>query len=402
VTLALALVFWLGVAVAAYPWLTYPLLLAALARRRPPAIGAPRAWPFLSVIVAAHNEAACIRAKLASALDDDYPADRLEVIVVSDASSDGTDRLVAEYGDPRVTLVRQEPRAGKSLALNRAVARARGDVLVFTDANALFARGALARLAAPFADDDVGLVSGHGLYAAPRETGDAADPRDAQAVANGYVRFEAFLRSREAALGVLAGADGAIYALRRALYRDLGATEVNDLAHAIDTSLARHQARFDPAAYTIEPPSHHAGQEFRRHVRIVAQNARLLRDRLPGVVRAGRFRLLWALLSHRLARWLTAPALLAALAASVALVGGHPVYALALLAQLAFYALALVGFVAERAGRRLGRAALPYYFCVVSAAGLAGLARYLRGGAQAVWAPTGQPARDHGVREHAA
>jgi glycosyltransferase involved in cell wall biosynthesis len=395
-----ALVFWLAVIVACYPWAIYPLLLAAIARRHP-AASPPSAWPFLSVIVAARNEADCILAKLASALEDDYPRDRIEVIVISDASTDATDRMVAEHGDPRVTLVRQEPRAGKSPALNRGVARARGDVLVFTDANARFAPGALARLAAPFADPRVGLVSGHGLYAAPRAAG-AESGQDAQAVANGYVRFEAFLRSREAALGVLAGADGAIYALRRGLYRDLAAAEVNDLAHAIDCGVAGAAARFDPAAYTVEPPSAHAGQEFRRHVRIVAQNARLLRDRLPAVVKARRWTLLWALLSHRLLRWLTAPALAAALAANLALAGTHSVYAVTLAGQAAFYALALAGLVAERAGVGLARAALPYYFCVVSAAGVAGLARYLRGGAQAVWAPTGQPAREPRARERAA
>jgi cellulose synthase/poly-beta-1,6-N-acetylglucosamine synthase-like glycosyltransferase len=397
----LALAFWLAVATAVYPWLVYPLLLAAFGRRRLPsaaaawaaALPAPTSWPFLSVIVAAYNEAACIRAKLASALEDDYPRDRIEVIVVSDASSDATDRLVMDYGDPRARLVRQNPRAGKSLALNRGVALARGDVLVFTDANAPFARGALARLAAPFSDPRVGLVSGHGLY---------KGLRDAEAVANGYVRFEAFLRSREAALGVLAGADGAIYALRRSLYRDLRAAEVNDLAHAIATAVAGYRARFDPRAYTVEPPSTDARQEFRRHVRIVAQNARLLQDWLPRIVRARRFRLLWTLASHRVLRWLTGPALAIAMGANLLLLGHHPLYALTLAGQGAFYALALAGLVAERAGARLGRAALPHYFCVVSVAGLAGLIRYLRGGAQAVWAPTGQPARESRRPERAA
>src|SRR5712692_7634740 len=319
---AVALAFWLAVAAACYPWLVYPLLLAARARRRPPAAAAPASWPFLSVIVAAYNEAACIRAKLASALESPYPRDRIEVIVVSDASSDATDRLVAEYGDARATLVRQEPRAGKSLALNRGIAHARGEVLVFTDANALFAPEALARLAAPFADENVGLVSGHGLYAAPRQAGDT-DDRDAGAVANGYVRFEAFLRSREASLGVLAGADGAIYALRRALYRDLGPAEVNDLAHAIETAIAGYAARFDPEAYTVEPPSTDARQEFRRHARIVAQNARLIQDWLPRIVGAAHVRLLWALASHRILRWLTGPALAVALGANLVLVGHH-------------------------------------------------------------------------------
>jgi glycosyltransferase involved in cell wall biosynthesis len=399
---AVAVAFWLAAATAAYPWVIYPLLLA-LRGRRPRGAPAPATWPSVSVIIAAYNEAACIRAKLASALADGYPRDRIEVIVVSDGSSDATDRLVSEYGDPRVTLVRQEPRAGKSPALNRGVALARGDVLVFTDANALFGPGALGRLAAPFAEATVGLVSGHGLYTAPGEAGGPGpDAPDAGAVGNGYVRFEAFLRSREAALGVLAGADGAIYALRRELYRDLGAAEVNDLAHAIQTAVAGYAARFDPDAYTVEPPSTDARQEFRRHVRIVAQNARLLQDWLPRVVAARRWRLLWALLSHRVLRWMTAPALALALAANVMLLGSHPVYTLTAGVQGGFYALALAGFAGERWGWRLGRAALPYFFCVVSAAGLGGLLRYLRGGAQAVWAPTGQPAREHRAHERAA
>lgn len=399
----IAITFWLAAVIAVYPWIIYPLLLTALSGRRSPrAASTPPAsasapitsWPFLSVIVAAYNEAACIRAKLASALERGYPRERIEVIVVSDASSDTTDQLVTEYGDSRVTLIRQEPRAGKSPALNRGVALARGDVLVFTDANALFGAAALARLAAPFADERVGLVSGHGLYTAP-------DGQDAGAVANGYVRFEALLRSREAGLGVLAGADGAIYALRRSLYRDLRPAEVNDLAHAIQTAVEGYEARFDPGAYTVEPPSTDARQEFRRHVRIVAQNARLLQEWLPRIVAARRWRLLWTLLSHRVLRWMTAPALVIALVTNAILLGSHPVYTLTAVVQGVFYALALGGFAGERSGLRLGRAALPYYFCVVSAAGLGGLVRYLRGGAQAVWTPTGQPARDR-VHERAA
>jgi hypothetical protein len=134
----------------------------------------------------------------------------------------------------------------------------------------------------------------------------------------------------------------------------------------------------------------------------VAQNARMIGDWLPRIVGAARWRLLWALVSHRVLRWLTAPALAVALGANAVLLGHHPLYALTLAGQGAFYALALAGLIGERRGRRLGRAALPYYFCVVSAAGLAGLARSLRGGAQAIWAPTGQPARESRVRERAA
>jgi cellulose synthase/poly-beta-1,6-N-acetylglucosamine synthase-like glycosyltransferase len=378
--------FWLAAAVLASTWVGYPLLLPLLCaargregRRRPPARRSPR--PRLSVIVAAFNEAACIRAKIQSALEQRYPPDRLEVVVVSDGSTDATDRLVAGYPDGRVRLIRQEPRAGKSPALNRGVAAARGDVLVFTDANALFAPDALPRLAAHFADPRVGLVSGQGLY--------AAVGGDARAVSSGYVRYEALVKRGESALGFLASADGAVYALRRELYRDLGPAEVNDLLHPIQAVLAGYRSRFEPAACTVEPPSGGGGQEFRRHVRIVAQGMHLLARWLPALIAARQWRALAMLVGHRALRWLTAPALVALLGATLALAPGRPLYAAALAGQAAFYALALAGWLADRRGRRLGRLAVPYYFCVVAAAGVAGFARVLRGGAQAVWTPTG-------------
>jgi hypothetical protein len=379
-------VFWGCVLALAYAWLGYPLALAALARPRRSA-PAPAAWPVLSVIVAAHDEARHIAAKLASTLEQDYPADRLEVLVVSDGSNDATDAIVDAHPDPRVHLLRQEPRAGKALALNRGVAAAgrASEVLVFTDANAMFAPGALRRLAAPFADPRVGLVSGQGLY------GPGAG--DAGAASGAYVRLEAFVRAREGALGFLASADGAIYALRRSLYRDLRPADVNDLLHPIQVALAGACSRFEPAACTVEPASAGAGQELRRHVRIIAQGATLLRHWLPRLLAARRWGAAWMLLSHRVLRWTGGLLLAGALGANLALVGTRPLYAATLAAQGLAYAAALAGFVAERRGRSLGRLGVPYFFCVVAAAGVAGLARAVRGGADAVWAPAGQAPR---------
>ena len=204
------------------------------------------------------------------------------------------------------------------------------------------------------------------------------------------MRYEAALKGGEAALGFVAYADGAIYALRRTLYRAITASEVNDLLHPIQVCLAGYRCRFDPGAVTVEPPSAGGGQEFRRHARIIAQGAHLLRRWLPALVRARRWRAIWILLSHRALRWLTAPCLTAVLIANVLLLGTASVYVVTLTAQAAFYALAAAGLVAERLGRRLGPLAVPYYFCTVSAAGVVGLARAARGGAEAMWAPAGQ------------
>ena len=382
----LEILFWAATTTVTYTYAGYPLLLRLLGLAARPRPRGQRPRPRLSVIISAYNEAATIVTKLRSTLEQRYPADRLEVIVVSDGSEDGTDQIVRACTDRRVRLIRQEPRAGKALALNRGVAAATGDVLVFTDANAAFAPHALERLAAPFDDPSVGLVSGQGLYAV-NEGGDT------RAVANGYVRYEAALKSAESRLGFVAGADGAIYALRRNLYHELAAAEVNDLLHPIQAALAGYRCRFDPRAATVEPPSKDAGHEWGRHVRMVAQGVHLVSRWLPRLVAARRWREAWGLVSHRALRWLTAPLLGLMLVLNLA-INDHGLYALTLAAQAAFYTVAALGLVAERTGVRLGPLAVPYFFCVVAAAGVAGVTRWLRGGAQAVWAPTSQVATD--------
>lgn len=392
-------IFWAALVVVGYAWVGYPLILelvGRLSRRRARAPRRRGPTPTVTIIVAAFNEDRVIRDKLRSAVGQRYPWDRLEVIVVSDGSSDGTDAIVRNYPDPRVTLLRQWPRAGKSLALNRAVAVARGEILVFTDADARFAPDAIARLVAGFDDTPVdarapvGLVSGVGLYA-------AKEGSDAPGVGNGYARLEAFLKTRESALGFIASADGAIYALRRGLYRDLGATEVNDLLHPIQAALAGYVSRFDARAVTVEPASEGGGQEFKRHTRIIAQGYAIVAAWLPRLLAARRWRAAcaaWILVSHRPARWTTWLWLVIALASNLALARRGGVYTIMLAGQVTFYALAAVGALAERVGARVGRFALPYYFCVVSAAGLAGLVRFVRGGTQAVWNPGGAGATE--------
>lgn len=390
------LLFWGAVLGPLYAYVGYPVALALLARgaarRGRPA--APAVPLTVSVLVAAFNEAACIADKIRSTLGQRYPHDALEIIVVSDESTDGTDDVVRTHTDQRVRLLRQEPRAGKSSALNRAARAAHGEILVFTDANAVFAPDAIAHLAAAFADRRVGLVTGQGLYR-PGAGTSATSPDEGlvaggtAAVSNGYVRYEAWLKCSESALGFVAGADGAIYALRRSLYRDLGPAEVNDLLHPIQVALAGLLSRMEPRAHTVEPPSRDAAQELRRHVRMIAQGVALSRRWLPRLVAARRWRAVALLLSHRVLRWLTAPCLAVALAANVALLHHGPVYRLTLAAQVVFYGLALGGLVAERLGRRPRVLAVPYFFCVVSAAGAAGVVRGLGGAAAAVWSPAG-------------
>lgn len=376
----LAWLFWGTLSVTVYTYLGYPLILALL-RGGGGDVAAAVTWPTATVIVAAHNEERCIAQKVQNVLEHAYPSECLDVIVVSDGSTDHTDAIVQRLEGPRVQLFVQPYRSGKNAALNRGVLAAHGDIVVFTDASALLTPEALCWLIAPFRDPQVGLVSGQGYYG---EFGN----RTTRVVSNAYVRYEAFIKRRESSLGFVAAADGALYAMRRSLYTELPTTYVHDLLHPIQMTLAGLRSVFVPDAYTVEPPSQDAGSEYRRHVRISAQGYLVFLSQIPVLCARGRLRVCWMLVSHRFLRWVSALLLLTALATNACLASVALVYTLCLAAQLVFYTCAVAGAIAEHWQLRLRLLAIPYYFCVVSLAGLGGFVSFLRGRRQIIWRPT--------------
>lgn len=373
--------FWGSILAVVYAYLGYPAILA-LARLPRPCQAAIEPPPSLSVIVAAYNEETCIARKVHNIRGHDYPEERLEIIVVSDGSTDRTAEIVRTLTSDRVHLLEQPAREGKNAALNRGAREATGQILVFTDANAMLAPGALRRLVAPFVDSSVGLVSGQGLYG---ELG-AGTPH---VISNAYVRYERFIKEREASLGFLAGADGALYAMRSSAYVELRSDQVHDLKHPIQVALSGKRSGFEPRAFTVEPPSRDAVAEFRRHVRIIAQGFRVLLPDVPALLAGARFKELWMLTSHRLLRWTSSLFLGVALMTNAVLLPSGKVYWTCLTAQMLFYALAAAGALGERLDLRLRLLAIPYYFCVVSAAGAGGLVDFVKRRGHVAWAPTG-------------
>jgi cellulose synthase/poly-beta-1,6-N-acetylglucosamine synthase-like glycosyltransferase len=368
--------FWCGALGVGYTYLGYPALVWLLAVFRDPPHALPAARPSVSVVLAVYNEAAVIARKLENLLAQLGRDD--ELIVVSDGSTDGSDTLVAACADSRIRLLRQEPRRGKNGALNLGVRHARGAVVVFTDANAMLCPGALHRLLLPFADARVGLVSGQGMY------GEGADT-DVRLVSSTYARCELLIRKAEASLGFLAGVDGALYAMRRELCRELPFDEIHDLLHPIQVASTGACVRFAPDAFTVEPASADSADEFRRQVRIIAQGFRVLARELPVLLLHGRVLEVWMLASHRLLRWLSGALLAQAFVANLFLLDGHALYRIFLVAQLLFVFLAGVGVFAARSGARLRALSLPYYFGLVSFAGLVGLMEYTRGRTHSTW-----------------
>jgi cellulose synthase/poly-beta-1,6-N-acetylglucosamine synthase-like glycosyltransferase len=264
-------VFWTAAFIVVYVYVAYPVLLALWARIAPRPVVHEPATPPVSIIVAARNEADRLAARLDNLLAQDYPKDRVQIVVVSDGSIDGTPEVLRRYGH-RIDTV-YLPRGGKARALNAGVARARHDVLVFADVRQHFAPDALRALVAPLADASVGGVSGELVLDC--ETGTPGDSGIGEGV-GGYWKYEKWLRRQESLIGSTMGATGAIYALRRSLWQPLPAdTILDDVLAPMRAVLASTRVVFAASARAFDNAVS-APAELRRKIRTLAGNYQIL------------------------------------------------------------------------------------------------------------------------------
>jgi len=381
VTTVIAGVFVLSLATLVYVYLGYPLAVLALAAVRRRRVRADDRPLSVSVLTSARNEAACIAETVRNKLASDYPADLLEIIVVSDASDDGTDEILAGLAaeDPRVRWIRQDPRAGKTAALNRAAAEARGEILVFSDANSLYASDALRRLVAPFADPEGGYVTGRMVYRAPDGslTGEGC---------SAYMRYENALRRWETGVGSVVGVDGGIDAVRRENYVAMRPDQQPDFVLPLSVVEQGKRVVHAPDALLYEDALADSGDEFRMRVRVTLRAWHALCDKaaLFDPRRTGLFA--WQLFSHKALRYLAPVFQALALATNLALAGRAPVWNVLLGLQGLFYATALLGLVTGGRGVP-GAVVFPYYLCLLNSAAGVALLKFLRGERQVVWNP---------------
>ena len=355
-------IFWLAAGIVSYTYVGFPVLVLVRGRLRPRRHAAAPITPSLTVVVAAHNEVGVIADKVRNVLACDYPRDRLELVVASDGSDDGTCAAARAAGDDRVRVL-ELPRIGKAYALNAAVAAAGGEVVVFTDANTMFAPDALRELVAPFADPAVGGVAGDQRYV------DAAAEDAVAGGERGYWGLDRALKAAESRAGNVISATGAIYAIRRALFVAVTPGVTDDFATSTGVIAQGYRLVFAPRAVAYEPVGAGAGVEFERKVRVITQGleAVVRRRELLDPRRHGFYAL--QLLSHKvLRRVMVVP--LAVLAVTAARLGRESrAFAVLAAAQGSLYVAGLVGLVAGRRARaRL--LALPAYFCLVNAAAL--------------------------------
>jgi cellulose synthase/poly-beta-1,6-N-acetylglucosamine synthase-like glycosyltransferase len=371
----MTLLFWIGVAWLGYVYVGYPFILAVLAlvhRVRP--VMRDDFLPTVSVLIAVHNEERDIGWKVNETLRWEYPSERLEVLVASDASEDRTDEIVQSTKDPRLTFVRMEARGGKGAALNRLAELAQGELLFFTDANAHIGAHCLKRLVRHFADERVGCVTGM----------TSGEPHTDLVVGSGdrlYLGYETAISHLESQLGSVLVCDGAIFCIRRSLFQPVSPELANDLELPMRIGHAGYWVLYEPTAKVIENETNSLGEEFTRRRRICAQGV-LAMWKLRRTLRGLRG---WQFVSHKFLRWLTLIPLVLLLVSSVPHKGG-PVFLLLLSLQLLFYLLALVGLLLTLVGRRANRLVSgPLFILLGSAGALAGVVDACLGRRFAVW-----------------
>jgi cellulose synthase/poly-beta-1,6-N-acetylglucosamine synthase-like glycosyltransferase len=378
-------VFWLAVGLLAYTYLVYPLVVAGLGRtaRAPapptPAPGAPP--PRVAVVVAARDEEAHIGARIRNFLALDYPAGRLTLYVGSDGSTDGTVARAVEQASSRVRVFAfGEPR-GKASVLNDLLREVREELVVFTDADTEFHPEAVAALARHFADPEVGAVCGE-LRLRDAAAGGGQEHR--------YWRLETGLKRGESRLGGLLGANGAIYAIRRELYRPLPAdTLVDDFTVVMNVSTLGRRVLFEPAALAFEDVPPGVGADFDRRVRIGIGNYQAF-FRHPQYWSGGPWVQRFTYVSHKVLRWFSPHLLLVALLASLARMA-EPLYGTLFALQVAGYAGLGAGLALRRHGRLPRVARAPVFVFALNLAFLVAFCRYLIGGFSAQWTPRGAP-----------
>ncbi len=380
------ILFWFGVVVVAYTYFGFPLLVAVRAWLFPKPVQAEEHSPSVSVVVIAHNEEASIGDKIENLMQLDYPSDKLQIIVASDGSTDQTVAIMNQYAN-RGIMALDLPRQGKAQALNAAVDRAKGDILVFSDANSMFATDAIRQLAAPFADDQVGGVAGDQRY--QKHTGQADQGGGERA----YWNLDRALKRWESQAGDVISATGAIYAIRRRLFLTVPDGVTDDFITSVRVIQQGHRLVFAEQAAAYEPVAASQGIEFGRKVRVMTRGLRgvmMVRD-LLNPFRHGFYSV--QLFSHKVLRRLMVIPLILLFVVNAILATHSPVYAALFGLQVLFYSIAVVGFslsfVALGSVLRgpLKIAILPAYFCVVNAAALVAFINTVRGRRIHLWEP---------------
>jgi cellulose synthase/poly-beta-1,6-N-acetylglucosamine synthase-like glycosyltransferase len=377
--------FWASFFLLFYIYFGYPLAINAIAVLRPrPVDKSPEYQPSVSILIAAYNEAKDIEATLRNKLALDYPADLMEILVISDESDDGTDDIVKQVAQTApfpVRLYRQVPRQGKTAGLNTLRGHAKGDILLFSDANSEWDAHAVSALVSNFSDPAVGYVTGKMIYV----------HQDGSLVGDGcsaYMKYENWLRLQETLAGSVVGVDGGIDAMRKSLHQPLNADQLPDFVQPLKVVEQGYRVVYEPEALLKEEALTDGSSEFSMRVRVSLRALWALKDMKQLLNPAGDSLFAWQLASHKVLRYAAflPMATLALAALYLAPLGG--IYGLAAIGYVAFIILAWSGHKKEAGGESLSAIySIPYYFMLLNFASYKACIAFFKGEKKVIWNP---------------
>ena len=364
-----------------YCYFIYPLVIKTLSKIRSIPVKKGDAKPFVSIVISAYNEAEVIQKTLENKLRLRYPQNKIEIIIVSDGSDDGTDEIINRNLRHNVTLIRQEPRQGKSAALNQAVLRAKGDIICFADANSIWDENALSYIVQNYADSTVGYVTGKMVYTSSTGniTGDGCSL---------YMKYENKLREFETQIGSIVGVDGGIDAIKKELYQTINPSLLPDLILPLKVIEKGSRVVYEPQAILKEEPLDNAQDEFKMRMRVSLRAFHALwhMRHLLNPIKYGLFS--WQLFSHKLLRYFVWLFLLSALIANIILFNRGSLYNLLLFGQSIFYILVILGYVSEKLKIKSGKIlTFPYYFLILNLSCAIAFIKFLKGQNTITWQP---------------
>ncbi len=363
-----------------YIYAGYPVcvwLLALFTRKR---IDKAAYEPYVSICIAAYNEEKYIEQTITNKLQLDYPENKLEVIVISDESTDKTDEIVKAFEEKNVKFFSQKPRAGKTSALNMAVPHANGEILVFSDANSIYAPDALKHIVANFHDAEVGYVTGKMIYANPDRTiiGDGC---------SSYMKYENILRNFETKIGSVVGVDGGIDAMRKSIHTRLNPDQLPDFVQPLRVIEQGYRVVYEPEALLEESSLTMSEDEYRMRVRVSLRALWALKDMHQLLLGKAGFLFAWQLWSHKVLRYFCFVFLLGAFIANMTLSFETFSYKIAFFMQTTFYCMGFVSIFLERKRYKIGLLHFVHYFLVLNVASAHAFIKFIMGRKQVVWLP---------------
>ncbi len=375
--------FWICFGLVFYVYVGYPMLVLIIGQLIFRDVLKTDTYPEVTIVIAAFNEEQDIKQTVLNKILQDYPHDRLKVIVISDGSTDRTDQIVQElierYGD-RVSLLRQEPRQGKTQALNMAVTHATGEILVFSDANSMYAPDAVRKLVRGFADPEVGYITGHLIYTNPLGS----------VLSEGsgiYMKYESLVRKMETRLYSVIGVNGGIDAIRCGLYTPMGADQLPDFVLPLNVVEQNKRVVYEPDAKLYEPALALEVDEFRMRVRVSLRAIWALYDKRNLLNPFRNLMFSWQLFSHKVLRYGAFIPLIGVLIFNIFIVNKNLFYFTFFWLQLLSYSFAALGPLLSRISTISSNLLMPYYFVVLNLASAVACWKFLNGQKMVIWKP---------------